>query len=213
MVQLRLIHMLIQREIKLKCLTVLLGIAAVAGSASAAPILYNINFEAGVNPAPSGSFRYDSVAGEFTDFFVVWTGIQFDLTASANNPTGVTGACNTSGNGAADSFSILNLNPCGHIGGVTVWYAGDNGPNNSYFGITPGIGVAGAGYILAQSSQSSGRPNIDQSRLTLFPDSVPEPAPVPEPASVAQFVSGGVLLAALRRRSAAPPTLAKAAKQ
>ena len=66
-----------------------MGLVGAAASATAAPILYNINFTGGT-PNATDSFLYDSAAAlgsQFGNFNVSWSGFSFDLTSSANSPT------------------------------------------------------------------------------------------------------------------------------
>jgi hypothetical protein len=63
----------------------LLLLAACALTADAAPVTYEMTFT-GIPGAPqSGTFTYDAGSG-FSEFFVQWNELTFDLTASANAP-------------------------------------------------------------------------------------------------------------------------------
>jgi hypothetical protein len=58
----------------------------------------------------AGSFTYDDTSGQFTSFTLLWDGIDFDLTSSANAPSTVTPglpSCLTSTSGAAAGLSLL----------------------------------------------------------------------------------------------------------
>lgn len=93
---------------KLFTLFPLMGIVSV--SASAAPITYDITFSGGGPNPVSGSFIYDSTAAmPFSNFKVVWQGVNFDLTESVGIPF-VGSACNTSANNGVD-FSTLFPGP------------------------------------------------------------------------------------------------------
>lgn len=85
--------------------------------AHAAPTLYNINFvlSSGTPGAPaptSGTFLYDPAGPAFSSFSVIWNGISFDLTSSANSPS-VIGACATSAPDVADVFEMLRVGCAG----------------------------------------------------------------------------------------------------
>jgi hypothetical protein len=69
------------------------GSLAIAGSALATPTTYDITF-AGTFPLPAeGSFTYDpALVQSFSDFHVVWDGLDFDLTGAANAPA-ISGDC------------------------------------------------------------------------------------------------------------------------
>jgi hypothetical protein len=98
---------------------VLLG-AALQLSTLATPINYTINFSlaSGTIAPTSGSFTYDPDVG-FSNFIVVWDGITFDLTASANAPLVAYSICGAST--PATAFLLLSQStPCS----VTNYYWG-----------------------------------------------------------------------------------------
>src|SRR5215831_7688655 len=69
---------------------------------------YNISF-AGVADLVSilptaGSFDYDAAHPTFTNFVVVWNGVPFDLTSSANSPSIFGSPTTCTSTGAALSF-------------------------------------------------------------------------------------------------------------
>lgn len=70
--------------------TLLLLLALLSTTLShAAPVLYDLNFtlKPGSTVLPtSGTFRYDSATGLFSDFVVVFLGTSYNLTESANSP-------------------------------------------------------------------------------------------------------------------------------
>jgi hypothetical protein len=65
----------------------ILFVAVCVPIAEAGPIHYTITFAGGPILPASGSFNYDPVSPQFTDFLVVWHGATFDLTPSANSPS------------------------------------------------------------------------------------------------------------------------------
>ena len=84
--------------------------------ASAAPLAradsvanYTITFTTSTGTPPaSGSFTYDSTAPQFSNFFVSWDGITFNLTASANHPFTNASGCSGESSTAAYSFELLS---------------------------------------------------------------------------------------------------------
>lgn len=165
-----------------------LGLVSV--SATAAPILYNINFTTTSGIAPTtGSFTYDSAIPAFTSFTVVWNGLTFDLTSSANTPF-LDGACDTPAADPGDLFRILS-GECGT--NEKAWYAIVGGGFATYTQIGdftyPDLGYANA-YLptLPNAIQQGG-----QGTYTI--------SAVPEPASIVSAVIGGILLAWRVRRA------------
>ena len=65
------------------------GNAAICAPAAHAGTLttYNITFTGGSPNPTMGSFTYDSTNPQFSNYTVIWDGITFDLTSSANSPT------------------------------------------------------------------------------------------------------------------------------
>jgi len=90
-----------------------LFLAISAPSARAQTVTYDINFTNTIptdGPSPSsGSFEYNYLTGSFVRFTVVWDGLTFDLTSSANNP-GITGgspACIGGATGPAATLALM----------------------------------------------------------------------------------------------------------
>jgi len=82
-----------------------------AGSAAiAAPINYTVAFSylGGLpgTPLPSATFTYDSGAG-FSNFVVSWEGVNYDITAAANQPIGASTPPSCSSSTFATSFLAL----------------------------------------------------------------------------------------------------------
>ncbi len=78
---------------------------------AAAPILYAIHFTPGpgtLNLPTSASFIYDSDIPEFTNFHIVWVGVDLDFTAAANAPLVDPADPVCSGSGAASTFAMLS---------------------------------------------------------------------------------------------------------
>ncbi len=68
---------------------ILLGSLAFSGSALATPIIYQITFTTFSLPIPEkeGFFTYDpDLVKPFSDFHVIWEGVDFNLTDAANAP-------------------------------------------------------------------------------------------------------------------------------
>ena len=183
-------------------LSLLMGLVGAAATASAGPILYNINFTTASGIAPtSGSFLYDDAAANpFASFLVVWNGMSFDLTASANHPT-VTNGCDPATPGTAtgqDSFAALFTvgTPCS---GPLEWRAIRDIPNSVFIFSDnlqnvsdPALTVSGQGPANSQIATANG--------------SFSAVAAVPEPSQAWLMFGGGVLLAVWRRRNS-PKTI------
>ncbi len=70
---------------------------------------YTINFTTSSGTAPtSGSFTYNSTIPQFSNFFVTWDGITFNLTGSANNPFTGSSGCSGEASTAAYAFEIMS---------------------------------------------------------------------------------------------------------
>ena len=90
-----------------------LFLAISAPSARAQTVTYDINFTNTIpadGPSPSsGSFEYNYLTGSFVRFTVVWDGLTFDLTSSANNPSITSGppACIGAATGPAATLALM----------------------------------------------------------------------------------------------------------
>lgn len=108
-----------------KSLWILLAVMVVAFSATNAHAdsltdgTINFTVTSG-SPTPTGSFVFDNTTNSFSSFSVLWAGLVFDLTSSANGLSGATVA----GCPSAGIFSYLVDNGCG---GKSGWEA--NGVN------------------------------------------------------------------------------------
>ena len=101
---------------------ILLCFMGMAGQANGAAIEYTINFNSSTGlQLPTGSFKYDATksgVGEtpFSDFFVMWRGIQFDFTNDANGDD-LHNSCPTGPgtNSGVTNFTALfsGTDPCG----------------------------------------------------------------------------------------------------
>lgn len=155
---------------------------------------YNIQFTTtSGSPAPtSGSFFYDPDVPVFSNFFVVWNTITFDMTAAANAPSIVLGTCNTAGNGAADTLDFLLHQNCG-----------SGQYSNGWRGFGDDIGSE---FTFGRSDDGSFPTNaISVSARGLSPDNYTDAegtfsirlaeAPVPEPATLSMLTAAAALLA------------------
>lgn len=85
--------------------------SAAMSSAHAVPATYFVNFN-GLAPLPAiGVFTYDDASPQFSNFFVSWGGVLFDLTGAANAPM-VGGGCPGATSSAATSFALLQHSLC-----------------------------------------------------------------------------------------------------
>ncbi len=184
------------------CLSFLMGLMVAAGTVSAGPVLYNINFTTASGIAPtSGSFLYDDAAANpFASFLVVWDGLTFDLTAGANNPA-VTNGCDPATPGTAtgqDSFAALFTvgTPCS---GPLEWLAIRDFANSGFTFNDRLQNVSDPALtVLGQGSGSS--------QIAFANGSFSAVAAVPEPSQAWLMFGGGVLLAVWRRRNS-PKTI------
>ena len=177
-------------------LMVLLGLA---GSVEAAPITYAITFTPASGIAPtSGSFTYDSVAdgaSAFSNFLVVWNGLTFDLTSSANAPANFSNGCDTQAGGPNNghkTFDVL-FDGTPDCGGTLDWHAT--------------TGVTLASFVFRDNADTPQDPGMLISTTIAIPASgrgtgtwAVAPSAVPEPASVWLMLSGGIGLFVRARR-------------
>jgi hypothetical protein len=173
--------------ITLKTFFLFLGLAGVAGSMHASPILYNFNFTGGT-PNATGSFDYDPLAttNPFASFVVAISGDTFDFTSLANGETGI-GCGGTTG--PQSLFNGLTGIGSGCGAGVQQWSAILAGPD-------------GEGFNLLNSTFTN---------LTLINFAVPNQvhtfgtfttSAVPEPGTTSMFLAGAGALWAWKRRRA-----------
>lgn len=169
---------------------VLLLMGIIASCAFAGPIAYSINFTttSGSPPPTSGSFTYDGAAAlgsQFAAFDVLWDGLTFDLTSSAN--TGGQG----SGCGVVTSSTIFQVlqgtaecpgsNTFGWFGGHgslnSEFAFGDTGASSDFIqviGLNPATGTGGASGTFSITAING--------------------APTPEPSSFILALVGGAFL-------------------
>jgi hypothetical protein len=104
--------------------------AATWSSPVFASTLYDITFT-GETPLPTtASFLYDSTTG-FSQFFLTWDGVAFDLTTAANNfSADQTDACLENQTGVQAAFAVLTNCPS------PFWY-GLNGDDFASFQLSP----------------------------------------------------------------------------
>ena len=162
--------------------------------ACAGVVDYTINFSAGTGPTPTGTFQYDASlppGARFIDFEVIWKGLIFDLTDSANAPIGFgdPSAC------GLDAFRLMQGIACSpHQTGYPKW-AGAGGENAVGFQITD-MDVSGEHVIGVGSSISGYYSGISPDGGSLL-----FATPVPEPTDVMLMLAGGGMLLFLKLRS------------
>jgi hypothetical protein len=176
------------RRLTIAVLGTLIGLFGT--TASAAPILYNINFTASSGPAPTaGSFFYDATTETFTSFNVTSNGITYDLTNEAHTPF-VAGACDSGapGTSAQDSFNFL-LNPtCGAGNSVSGWLDFTNEPRFLFLRYS-----LDAVDMFAITSRNGSGTTVEA--LTVASGTFSVTQAVPEPSSISLMIFGGVCLA------------------
>ena len=152
---------------------------------------YTINFTGGSPLPTSGSFTYDSTVPAFSNFIVVWDGLTFNLTSSANNPTVVPPlpGCIPAGTGPAESFALLS-------GCASGTWAAPPGLGTFAIGIPP------IGSCCPSPPQFSIFSSVGPSFSNDFGSGSYSIAAVatPEPSSLALMLSGVGLVFGMRKR-------------
>jgi PEP-CTERM motif len=170
-------------------------IAAFSLPMFASPITYNITFTTTTGLAPtSGSFTFDPVTG-FTNFLVLWDGITFNETASANAPNvGLTTGCMGEASTPAYGFMLMQKALVGCNGvPVYTWSKFTNFNTEFQFKAaiaTPfGQDTISAGNDMSVSATGGGSWSV-----------TPVTAPVPEPSTIGLTLLGLGLLGLMRER-------------
>lgn len=111
-----------------------LFLASCVPGARAQTVTYDIHFTNSIpkdGPSPSsGSFVYNYATGSFVKFTVVWDGLTFDLTSTANNPEVTSGApaCIGTATGAAATLALMTQCDTANPATTTTYWYGIN-PN------------------------------------------------------------------------------------
>lgn len=176
-------------------LALLLGFVGAAASATAAPILYTINFTTTLGLAPTGGqFSYDAPTATFTNFTVTWNTIVYDLTSMANSGGGsVTGLCVSAPPGA-QAFANLTDPSCGTVPGQPgLWTASSSIQSfHSTFNLSPQVCCPSDYWFLSEPGLAGPPP-------ATFSEGTFQVTAVPEPSTIAMLL-GGAALVALRRK-------------
>lgn len=169
-----------------------LGLVGAGASATAAPILYNINFTGGSPNPTSGSFQYDPSTFTFSSFLVTWNTFTFDLTAAANSPYSIAGTCATAAPDGQDVFNwLIATTPCGPHD----WRADPNAFTPSqYFSLGPQVPMSNEVFLFTVQSGPGGPPAAFTEGTFTVTAAVPEPSSLP-------LVLTGCAWLAWRRRS------------
>lgn len=154
--------------------------ALLCAPALATSVKYDVIFSGG-SPTPTGSFYYDPAAPAFSSFTVMWNGLAFDLTGSANNPVFNAGStlklplCGASTVGAALSFGILTHDGCSPAIG---WEVDAFSPTTVGFIFNWPTGPGGGNFFLQSSVawDNSCREKCSAGDFRVVAARVPEPA-------------------------------------
>jgi len=104
-------------------------VSAAFGFAHAVPATYFVNFS-GSSPLPGiGVFTYDAASPRFSNFFVSWGGVLFDMTSAANAPV-VGGGCPGAPSSAATSFALLQHSLCDGV--FSRWFGNQNAGSSTF---------------------------------------------------------------------------------
>jgi hypothetical protein len=125
-------------------LTLLFALSAPSAWAGSYTINFTLTAPSVLAPT-SGTFDYDPASG-FSNFLVDWDGEQYDLTASANSPSGI--GCGTYN--AALSFALIEgLTPCESHGETTTtdFWAGSVSNHFGQFVFTDGLNNDEIGFV------------------------------------------------------------------
>ncbi len=184
-------------------LSLFMGLVVAATSATAAPVTYTINFTGNGLLPTFGQFTYNDMAAPgaaFSDFFVVWNGLTFGLTASANAPATL-GDCTPPS--APATFSFLDgETPC-TLNAPRIWTGiAASTIDVAVFHLTSS--VTGHSIDLIRTwDPAYGRSGHGQGTFTIS-------TPIPEPSTMSLALTGWVGAAFLswkrRRRSLATTT-------
>lgn len=140
----------------------------------AAPITYNITFSAtaGVVPA-SGRFNYDAVNPLFTNFHVLWNGIDFDVTSAANSPAILPALACGLASTPLSGFTILSMADCTT---AHAWEAGILPPfgDQSFFQFY-GTTSTGSPFLRILTSANTPTGIGSSGTFRIAPISIPEP--------------------------------------
>jgi len=168
---------------KMTLVAVLFLLGSLTVPASASTLLGTMHFTVGNPqnsiPAPIGTFTYD---GTFHDFQIYWNGLIFDVTAGANNPFVMPGACGTlTGTDAAIAALLMGCPGEQLINSVhPYWDAAPSGNSFNFHIAALAQGPGTGGFVYIDSTSTSGTvlvPTVDTSGYVIVTAVVtPEPA-------------------------------------
>lgn len=177
------------------------GSLAIASSALATPTTYDITF-GGTFPLPAeGFFTYDpAVVQSFSDFHVLWDGLDFDLTGAANAPT-INGDCGVLAPPQL-AFALLSHTPskCTNNSSAAagfqgeqrfVSFMGDLDSNLNAYSVSFGASIG-------EPCLPPGLCNVGVSPASTF-EIAPQTTAVPEPSTLLTVIIGLASLGWLRR--------------
>lgn len=173
----------------------LLLLAFLAPNARADSYTINFTLLAETVAPTSGAFDYDPATNQFTDFTVVWDGLTFDLTSSANTAT-LTGGSPSCVSAFSGPQAVLAMLTTCAASQPTTWNAGN-------FLLYETFDINDAGNGIQAVDISGAFPSSQNDGLAGYGGAVAAPVATPiatpEPSSLALIVAGVGLALALRK--------------
>jgi hypothetical protein len=143
---------------------------------------------------PTGSFAYNTTTNLFTSFVVVWNGITFDLSGSANSPQifGAGPACLAGATGAPAALALLT-----NCGAEAFWEALEDTTGFAQFTFAAGVSPSHPFIDISNTQTASPPPSVGFTDGGTYQVSA-----VPEPGTFSLMLIGVGLVLVMRKRIA-----------